>query len=246
MTNWRKMKNYRWDSSDGWRSNERWRNREKPQHFWWKRTVAAMLIFAIVYLAHVSDTGLGREVDYQVKNIVTESTDFQEIANNFLKYMDDTLDLTAIRKVTSKMITISPAQPLNYMSMPVTGTVVSSFGEYVSTTANNKSILQGILIKTKPEEPVKAAAAGKVKTVTVGKDNSSIVIDNGLGTETYYGRLSKVVVKKEEVISQNQIIGFVANNQQQGALLYFEIRDKGVPIDPAARLKGIEAVVEGK
>ncbi len=245
MTNWRKIKNYHWDSNDGWHSNERWKNREKPQNYWWKRTAAAMLIFAIVYLAHISDTGFGREVDYQIKNIVTESTNFKEIANNFIKYMDESLDMAAIRKVTSKMLTVAPAQPLKYMNMPVTGTIVSSFGEYVPTATNKKSILQGILIKTKPDEPVKAAAAGKVKTVITDKEGFNIVIDHGIGTETYYGRLSKVVVKKEEVISQNQIIGF-ANSQLKEPLLYFEIRDKGVPVDPAARLTGIDVVSERK
>ncbi len=82
--------------------------------------------------------------------------------------------------------------------------------------------------------PVLATANGKViqaKQI----DNYGVVvrIQHAKNIKTFYAHLSKVVVKKGQLVKQNQIIAYSGNTGlSTGPHLHYEIIEKGVSVNP--------------
>jgi len=94
----------------------------------------------------------------------------------------------------------------------------------------------GIDFATSEGKPVFATADGVVSEV--GYDSllygNYVKVKHGKYYETFYAHLQSAIVKKGEKVSMNQILGFVGNTGRSSAPhLHFEVRHKGVPIDPA-------------
>jgi murein DD-endopeptidase MepM/ murein hydrolase activator NlpD len=87
--------------------------------------------------------------------------------------------------------------------------------------------------------PVKAAAPGTV--IFAGPEaeqfGNLVVVDHGDGWNTAYGFLSRITVKKGARIAAGERLGLVgATGKARGNELHFEVRQDGVPIDPAPEL----------
>lgn len=97
----------------------------------------------------------------------------------------------------------------------------------------------GLDIAAAPGAPVKAAAAGTVLFAGPEKEQfgNLVVVDHGDGWNTAYGFLSKITVKKGAKVAAGERIGLAGNTgKARGTELHFEVRQDGVPIDPAAEL----------
>jgi murein DD-endopeptidase MepM/ murein hydrolase activator NlpD len=97
----------------------------------------------------------------------------------------------------------------------------------------------GIDISAPLGAPVKAAAPGTV--IFAGPEaeqfGNLVVVDHGDGWNTAYGFLSKISVKKGAKIAAGQRIGSVgATGKARGNELHFEVRQDGIPVDPAPEL----------
>jgi len=65
-----------------------------------------------------------------------------------------------------------------------------------------------------------------------------IIINHGSGYHTLYGNLAEIFSKVGDIIRENQVIGKVGTSGViSGPGMYFEIRYKGKPLDPAQWLK---------
>ena len=116
---------------------------------------------------------------------------------------------------------------------PVNGKVVARYGQ----KRNDKSGLgtwKGMIFSVKDERPVKAVRAGKVvfSDYLRGYGNM-IIIDHGKGYFTVYGNNSSLEKNIGDYVQAGETISRVGSKENDLTILYFELRYKGKPIDPA-------------
>lgn len=91
--------------------------------------------------------------------------------------------------------------------------------------------------------PVLACRAGIVRSVDSNPGMGRyIVIRHGNGLTSIYGHLSKIFIKKGQLVRQGQVVGAVGKtgNASGRAILphvHFEIRKDNVPVDPLLYLR---------
>lgn len=65
-----------------------------------------------------------------------------------------------------------------------------------------------------------------------------VIIDHGNGYESYYGHLSKRLVKEGDLVRAGDLIGVMGNTgNSTGTHLHFEIRKNNVPLNPLSYLQ---------
>lgn len=111
---------------------------------------------------------------------------------------------------------------------PFSGVITSWFGWRDSCNHN------GIDIDLNKGDPVVAAFEGKVRIAKrEGGFGNVVIIRHYNGLETVYGHLSKIKVKEGQIVRSGQVIGLGGSTgHSTGSHLHFEIRFKGVPINP--------------
>lgn len=83
-------------------------------------------------------------------------------------------------------------------------------------------------------DPVYSAFEGKVRyTGYCGGYGNLVVVRHANGLETYYGHLSKILVRENEPVDVGEVIGLGGSTgRSTGPHLHFETRYKGFPFDP--------------
>lgn len=92
----------------------------------------------------------------------------------------------------------------------------------------------GVDINLETGDTVVAAFGGMVR---IAKKNKSfgnvIIIRHSNGLETFYAHLSKLLVNPNDYVEPGQVIGLGGNTgRSYGSHLHFEVRYKGLPINP--------------
>ncbi len=110
----------------------------------------------------------------------------------------------------------------------------SSFGYRTDPITGEQKLHKGMDFKAKYGESVFAAATGKVIFAGVsGGYGNLIQIHHANGYLTYYGHLSKILVKQGHRVRRGELIGKVgATGRVTGPHLHFEIRKNGRAINP--------------
>lgn len=108
---------------------------------------------------------------------------------------------------------------------PAKGKVIAGFNE-----SSNK----GINIAGKMGEPVDAASEGKVVYAGSGlRGYGNLVIIKHEGNYlTAYAHNSKILVKEGETVKRGQRIADMGDSDADTAMLHFEVRRQGKPVDP--------------
>ncbi|WP_235356512.1 peptidoglycan DD-metalloendopeptidase family protein [Avibacterium paragallinarum] len=98
---------------------------------------------------------------------------------------------------------------------------------------------KGIVIKADSGKPVKAIANGRVILANwLQGYGLMIIIKHGDHDLSLYGYNQSISVKEGEFVSAGQKIAEVgATGGQANSGLYFEIRRKGIPVNPIGWLK---------
>jgi murein DD-endopeptidase MepM/ murein hydrolase activator NlpD len=111
---------------------------------------------------------------------------------------------------------------------PFNGPVTSNFGWRDSTQHN------GIDIDLNKGDKVCAAFDGMVRIAKNGGGFGNVVIIRHYnGLETVYAHLSRIKVKPGQIISAGQLVGLGGSTgHSTGTHLHFEVRFKGVPVNP--------------
>lgn len=111
---------------------------------------------------------------------------------------------------------------------PFDGPVTSTFGWRDSTKHN------GIDIDLNKGDKVLAAFDGMVRVAKqYGGFGNVVIIRHYNGLETVYAHLSKIKVKPGQVIAAGQMVGLGGSTgHSTGSHLHFEVRFKGVPVNP--------------
>lgn len=228
----------RW--SDTRTTRDTWRYTEHEYNYsWLKRPAIAILLFAAVYGAHISETYVGQIMDKGIRYILTTETDFTYVATQIGRHLPNDLDLAVFKNMAKEMP--KPPDPLAYMTKPAEGKIVSFFG-WNKNQVSQSELLQGIEIEVAPGSTIKAAAAGNVKLIADSQVyGKTVIIEHGNGLDTMYGYLGEVIVNQGEKVSQGQVIARSSSKK-----VYFELREQGKAIDPLTRIKNEAQTKEGK
>jgi lipoprotein NlpD len=113
---------------------------------------------------------------------------------------------------------------------PAAGKVLAQFAEGGSGKEANK----GLDISGRIGEPIQVAAAGKVTYVGSLRGYGDFVVVRHKGDFiSVYAHTSKILVKKDQVVSKGQKIAEIGSSDADQPKLHFEIRQQGgKPVDP--------------
>lgn len=116
-----------------------------------------------------------------------------------------------------------PADPLAWI-WPVDGRIVVAFDP-----AHSK----GIDIAVTEDAPIRAVADGQVNYTGSPLDYGNLLIlEHGKGMRTVYAHNKTIVVQAGQTVSRGQIIATGGKTGTGLPILHFEVRQKGVPVDP--------------
>ncbi|HIP53842.1 MAG TPA: LysM peptidoglycan-binding domain-containing protein [Chromatiales bacterium] len=114
-----------------------------------------------------------------------------------------------------------------------------SKGKVIQTFARNDRNRRGVKIRGRYGQPVRAAEAGKV--VYAGSDligyGKLIIIKHNSNYLSAYGFNRKILVREGEQVDRGEQIGEMGEDATGKALLHFEIRYRGSPVNPLALLR---------
>jgi len=117
---------------------------------------------------------------------------------------------------------------------PIPGAATARFGERRVFNGQPRSPHSGMDLKAKKGVPVRSPAAGKV--VLAGPlyfSGNTIILDHGLGITTLYAHLSKMLVKRGDMVKKGQLIGKVgATGRVTGPHLHWALKFHEARVDP--------------
>ncbi len=124
---------------------------------------------------------------------------------------------------------------------PVRGKVVGRFGEYTDRVLRLPMIRNGVELRARANEAVRAMADGRVVMVTTlpGYENV-IVIDHGGGQYTLTARVWQLEVEEGAEVEGGDVLARVAPKSTDdglGVTVYVELRHGEKPVDPTAYLR---------
>ncbi|UOF94477.1 MAG: M23 family metallopeptidase [Bacteroides sp.] len=76
---------------------------------------------------------------------------------------------------------------------------------------------------------------GIIKDININRSYGlCVVINHGYGYKTLYAHMSKVIVRKNQIVNRGDIIGLVGNSGlSTGSHLHYEVYKNGKNVDPA-------------
>jgi murein DD-endopeptidase MepM/ murein hydrolase activator NlpD len=120
-------------------------------------------------------------------------------------------------------------------TMPVTGGYYSSnFGYRIDPISGHSEFHTGVDIVAPIGTQVMAAAGGVVSYSGLMPEYGNVVdVDHDNGLTSRYAHLSKRIVKVGDVVMKGQLIALVGNTgRTTGPHLHFEVREKGIALNP--------------
>ncbi len=121
----------------------------------------------------------------------------------------------------------------------IDGWFSSNFGYRIDPFTGLKSFHEGIDFPAEPGTTIVAAASGKVVAAEVHPQYGRMVeIDHGNGLISRYAHASQIFVKEGDLVVRGQRIAMVGSTgRSTGPHLHFEVRQNGVPQNPARFLQ---------
>ncbi len=189
-------------------------------------------------------TAIKKRVFYEQE--VANLRDSETMLSELIKLLEKKATETAKQKEEERLSRLKMSKKKGIISWPIDGepselrnNLTATFGKQKHPELDTWVINNGIRIKSTLGQNIAAVDKGKV--VFAGDFKSygkMIVLDHSGGFYTVYGNLDKIIVKEEQDIQKDEIIGVVGISvYSQDASLYFEFRKDGVPQDPLVWLK---------
>jgi len=120
------------------------------------------------------------------------------------------------------------------MAFPVEGRILSTFGKNENRKFNTFTLQKGIEIGAAVGAEVRAVYNGRVLYADWFKGYGKIlIIDHGEGYYTLSGHASALLKGVGEEVRRGEVVALVGDTGSlKGPCLYFEIRQRGKPLDP--------------
>lgn len=180
--------------------------------------------------------------NYKTKDKILENLDTSDTGSLDLEQLKQQIRLTMetsgnIKDYLSKQRDIYLATPKGW---PTGGHITSRYGYRVNPVTGRKEFHGGVDVASEPGEPVRATADGIVSLAGwSGNNGNLVVIEHGLGFQTFYAHNRKVVVKVGQRVKRGQIISYVGSTgRSTGPHVHYEIWHDGRSVNPRKYLKG--------
>ena len=160
-------------------------------------------------------------------------TEFNQMLAEISRVLDDRSDKLGV--LDSFLMDGRLARKTIPTTMPVeAGYYSSNYGYRIDPISGRSTFHTGVDIIASPGTPVMAAAGGVVATSAFVPEYGNIVeVDHDNGLTTRYAHLSRSLVKVGDVVMKGQVIARVgATGRTTGPHLHFEVREKGIPLNP--------------
>ncbi len=120
------------------------------------------------------------------------------------------------------------------LSMPVKGEILNKFGRQKDRRLGSFIVHNGIDIKAKTGMVVHAVFDGKVLyTGELEGYGNLVIIGHGKDYHSLYGHLDSISVQQNQGVQTGDVVGLSGDTGSLvGETLYFEMRNKGEPIEP--------------
>lgn len=161
-----------------------------------------------------------------------------ELSAKKLTKLLDTIEVSA--QMSDKDAAAAFSQNKGKFPWPVDeGFILAKFGKYKHPQFKSIVENRGLHISVKYGEPVYSVFSGVVKYADWFEGyGKMVVVYHGSGYYTIYAHLSETAVFLGAKVGMKQIIGKAGDTESfYGNELYFEMRNKGVPVDPLKYLK---------
>ena len=114
------------------------------------------------------------------------------------------------------------------------GWVSSSFGYRIDPFSKKRKMHHGLDISAASGTPIYATASGRIIYAKFfGSYGYTIKIDHGYGYSTIYAHMSKMDVRKGDLVKRSDIIGKVGNTgRSTGPHIHYEVRYQNKPLNP--------------
>jgi murein DD-endopeptidase MepM/ murein hydrolase activator NlpD len=159
--------------------------------------------------------------------------EFQQMLDDISRTLDDRSDKLGVLdslilddRLTRKTIPTTMPVAMGYYS--------SNFGYRVDPFTGRQAFHTGVDLIAPAGTPVVAAAGGVVAQVAYLADYGNFVdVDHDNGLTSRYAHLSRSLVKAGDVVMKGQVIAMVGvTGRTTGPHLHFEVREKGIPLNP--------------
>jgi murein DD-endopeptidase MepM/ murein hydrolase activator NlpD len=160
-------------------------------------------------------------------------TEFNQMLAEISRVLDDRSDKMGV--LDSFLMDDRLARKTIPTTMPVeAGYYSSNYGYRLDPISGKSTFHTGVDIIAAPGTPVMAAAGGVVSTVAFVPEYGNIVdVDHDNGLTTRYAHLTRSLVRVGDVVMKGQKIALVgATGRVTGPHLHFEVREKGIPLNP--------------
>ncbi|WP_243337914.1 murein hydrolase activator EnvC family protein [Anaeromyxobacter soli] len=117
---------------------------------------------------------------------------------------------------------------------PTVGAIAVGFGRIVNPKFNTVTVQNGLDIAARAGAPVRSVAPGRVVHAGWFKGYGNLVIvEHGEGYHTLFAHLGAMQTAMGEVVDAGAVLGTVGDSGSlKGPYLYFELRERGRPVDP--------------
>jgi murein DD-endopeptidase MepM/ murein hydrolase activator NlpD len=121
---------------------------------------------------------------------------------------------------------------------PVAGPAISEFGKRSIYNGKPRSPHSGTDFQAVTGTPVRAPNAGKVVLATeLYYSGNTVILDHGLGLYSYFGHLSAISVREQNLVATGEVVGKVgATGLVTGPHLHWSVRLAGTRVDPLSLL----------
>jgi murein DD-endopeptidase MepM/ murein hydrolase activator NlpD len=118
--------------------------------------------------------------------------------------------------------------------MPINSKVTSKFGTKRVYNGEMKNFHGGLDLKAKIGTPIRAAAAGQiVLAMNLFFTGNTVFIDHGYGVITLYAHMSKIKVKKGQIVKAGQLLGLSGKTGRvNGPHLHWQAMIHHVKVNP--------------
>jgi murein DD-endopeptidase MepM/ murein hydrolase activator NlpD len=160
-------------------------------------------------------------------------TEFNQMLAEMARILDDRSDKLGV--LDSLLMDDRLARKTIPTTMPVNaGYYSSNYGYRLDPITGRSTFHTGVDIIAAPGTDVMAAAGGVVATSAYVAEYGNIVeVDHDNGLTSRYAHLSRSLVRVGDVVMKGQIIARVgATGRTTGPHLHFEVREKGIPLNP--------------
>ena len=163
----------------------------------------------------------------------------QHLKRQIKDHEAELVQFAADKRALQKMLQQLPAQVLRqkfyrlrgHLPWPVTGQLISQFGQ---TIAHSHLKHNGVFIRAEAGQAVQAVSKGKVVFADwLSGFGLLLIVEHAKGYMSLYGHNQSLYKRVGEWVDSGEMLATVGNSggyRQSG--LYFELRHKGVPLDP--------------